>query len=143
MKEIFYLNSKALPTIPVPHDCVIKEIQVNQQYLIFVFEDDISGHDAVKYINPGAKSLIIRCHLVDEDAFSVYKWNKPDPLFHKNGYYECLDNSQFIKSAKSSIEYLYHNVGFCSIIIKLFSDETILLDAEADYLEYEWIERLS
>ena len=66
MKEIFYLNKDILPTIPVPHDCVIKDIQIGGQHLTFVFEDDISYHDSIKFIAPEAKSLIIRYHLTDD-----------------------------------------------------------------------------
>ena len=139
MKEIFYLDNKALPTIPVPHDCVIKEIQIDKQCLAFIFEDDISYHDSIKYIAPKAKSLIVRYHLTDEDAFSIYKWKKPKKLSLRKGYYACLNPSKLLRSS-NKIEYLYHNVGFCSIIIKLFSDEMIIVDVQADYLEYEWIE---
>lgn len=139
MKEIFYLDKAILPTIPVPHDCVIKEVQIDGQYLSFVFEDDISYHDSIKLIAPGAKSLIIRYHLTDEDSFSVYKWKKPKKISLKQGCYMRLNNSRLTKSSKNKIEYLYHNIGFSSIIIRLFSGEMIIVDAEVDYLEYEWI----
>ena len=140
MKEIFYLNKDILPTIPVPHDCVIKDIQIGGQHLTFVFEDDISYHDSIKFIAPEAKSLIIRYHLTDDDSFSVYKWRKPRKFSLKKGYYACLDNSRLSKPSKDKIEYLYHNVGFSSIIIKLFSGGMVIVDAEVDYVEYEWIE---
>ena len=39
-----------------------------------------------------------------------------------------------------SLEYLYHNVGYCSIITKLHSDAPVMIDAGVDYLVYEWIE---
>lgn len=138
MKEIFYLNKETFPTIPVPHDCVIEKIQIDGQYLTFVFEDDISYHDSTKFIAPEAKSLIIRYHLTDEDSFSVYKWKKPGKLSLKKGSYVCLDNSRLARPSKDKIEYLYHNIGFSSIIIKLFSGEMVIVDAEVDYVEYEW-----
>lgn len=140
MIETYYLNDKTLPTIPVPHDCVIKNVSIDNQYIIFKFEDDISYHDSIKYIRPDAKSLIIRYHMVAEDSFSVYKWNKPKKFMLKNGYFEQLDNSSIIKFSSGKLEYLYHNVGYCSVITKLFEKGYILLDAEVDFIEFEWIE---
>lgn len=140
MIETYYLNDKTLPTIPVPHDCVIKNVSIDNQYIIFKFEDDISYHDSIKYIRPDAKSLIVRYHMVVEDSFSVYKWNKPKKFMLKNGYYECLDNSSIVNFSSGNLEYLYHNVGYCSVITKLFEKGFILLDAEVDFIEFEWIE---
>lgn len=40
---------------------------------------------------------------------------------------------------KDNLEYLYHNVGYCSIIVKLWSSNDIVLDITADYVEFEWI----
>ena len=97
MIETYYLNEKTLPTIPIPHDCVIKNVSIDNQYIVFSFEDDISYHDSIKYIRPDAKSLIVRYHMVDEDSFSVYRWNKPKKFMLKNGYYERLDNSSIVK----------------------------------------------
>lgn len=139
MREIYYLNQKTLPTISVPHDCVVKDIQLKDQTLIFRFEDDISSHDSIQFIHPNAKSLVIRYHLTEEDAFSVYQWRKPGRFSRKDGCYRRLDNSQLFAFA-GHIEYLYHNVGYCSIIIKLFADDQVILDAYVDHLEYEWIE---
>lgn len=138
MKDIYYLNKETLPTIPVPHDCVIKDIQMKDQTLIFVFEDNISAHDSIQAIHPNAKSLIIRYHLTDEEAFSVYKWRKPRRFSRKDGYYRLLDNSQLFAFA-GHLEYLYHNVGYCSIITKLWADNGVILDAYVDYIEFEWI----
>lgn len=36
MKKKYYLNKEILPTIPVPHDCIIKKIQLNDDTLIFI-----------------------------------------------------------------------------------------------------------
>ena len=35
--------------------------------------------------------------------------------------------------------YLYNFVGYQSIIIKMYSDSAIIMDASVDYVEYEWI----
>lgn len=39
MKETYYLNGKEVPTIPVPHDCIVKEIKLDDGNLVFGFED--------------------------------------------------------------------------------------------------------
>jgi len=139
MRETYYLNREALPTIPVPHDCVIEEIQMENQTLVFRFEDDISRRESIQAIHPTAKSLIVRYHLTEEGAFSLYQWRKPGRFFGKNGGYQCLDRSALFSLA-GHVEYLYHNVGCCSIIMKLCGDDEVILDAWVDDLEYEWIE---
>ena len=139
MKEIYYLNKETLPTMCVPHDCVIKDIQMKDQTLIFIFEDDISSHDSIRTVRPNAKSLIIRYHLTEENGFSIYEWRKPGRFSRKDGCYRRLDNSQLFAFA-GHLEYLYHNVGYCSIITKLWADNGVILDAYVDRLEYEWIQ---
>lgn len=142
MKKTYYLNQKELPTIPVPHDCVIDSISLEGQNIEFVFEEDISDHDSIKYHKPDAKSLVIKIHMAyDRDDYSIYRWVKPKKPFQKEGYYKRLNNGRITELAKGrfKLEYLYHNVGYCSIIIKLFSGGEIILDAEADYVEFEWI----
>lgn len=139
MREIYYLDKETLPTIHVPHDCLIKDIQMQNQTLVFTFEDDISSRDSIQFIHPNAKSLIIRYHLIEEDAFSVYQWKKPGRFLRKDGCYRLLDNSQLFSFA-GRLQYAYHNVGYRSIIIKLFADDEVILDAYVDHLEFEWIE---
>ena len=117
------MNKEQLPTIPTPHDCVLADIKIENQSIVFKFEEDISYYDSIKAIRPDAKSLIIRYHLVDEESFSVYKWHKPVKIFASNGYYTSIDNFKLTSLATNKImlEYLYHNVGYCSIITKLYS----------------------
>lgn len=55
MKETYYLNGKEAPTIPVPHDCIIKDIKLDEGNPVFSFEDDISYHDSIKNIYPKVK----------------------------------------------------------------------------------------
>ncbi len=141
MKEVYYLNKKTLPTIPVPHDCIVKTLSLRDHCIEFVFEDDISYHDSIKNIKPEAKSLIIRYHFAnDEDDFAIYKWVKPRP-FSKAERYIRLDNRTLAKLTEGKLkpEYLYHNIGYCSIITKLCAYREIILDAEVDYVELEWI----
>ena len=142
MKDVYYLNGESLPTIPVPHDCVIKNVNLDNQCIVFVFEDNISYHDSIKFYKPEAKSLIIRYHFAyDTNDFSIYKWVKSKMPFSKEGHYKRLDNSELVNlsDGKLKLEYLYHNVGYCSIITKLFSDGYIILDTDIDYVEFEWI----
>ena len=146
MKETYFLNGDTLPTIPVPHDCIIKKAQLKDQFIEFIFEDNISYHDSIKYYKPDAKSLIIRYHLSgDPDDYSIYKWIKPkrllSKLFSKDGHYKKIKNSLLteLPEGKFRLEYLYHNVGYCSIITKLFLNGYIILDADVDYVEFEWI----
>ena len=87
MIETYYLNKEQLPTIPTPHDAVITDIKIENQSIVFKFEDDIGYYDSIKAVHPDAKSLIIKYHLVDEDSFSVYKWHKPVKFFASNGYH--------------------------------------------------------
>ena len=139
MAETYYLNGNTLPTIPVPHDCVIKKVRLENQHIVFEFEDDISCYDSIKNFKPGAKSLIIKCHLLNDEDFSIFKWEKPSGFSNKNGRYNCVDNHSITKLSDSRLEYLYHYVGYRSIIIKLFANGSIIIDADVDYIEFEWI----
>ena len=130
MKELYYLNKNELPTLPYIHDCVIKEIELNDDYLIFKFEDDISDYDSI--LNKNYKSLIIKYHLI-EDLF-VYKSKR---LFNKEYYYLLKDNK--INKLKD-LEYLYQYVSHYQLIIELFSSVRLYMKIECDYIEYEWIE---
>ena len=139
MTETYYLDGKILPTIPVPHDCVIKKVRLENQHIIFEFEDDISYYDSIKNFKPEVKSLIIKYHLLNDEDFSIYKWKKPSGFFNKNGRYDCVGNHAITKLSDSRLEYLYHYVGYRSIIIKLFLNGFIIMDADVDHIEYEWI----
>ena len=131
MKELYYLNKNELPTLPYIHDCVIKEIELNDDYLIFKFEDDISDYDSI--LNKNYKSLIIKYHLI-ENLF-VYKSKR---LFNKEYYYLLEDNK--INKLKD-LDYLYQYVDFYSLIIKIVRGrDYYIFDLDVDYIEYEWIE---
>lgn len=142
MIEQYNLNGKSLPSIPMPHDCVVKKMSINNQFIVFEFEDDISYHDAIEFIKPEAKSLIIKYHLLNEWDFTFYKWNQPhrwlQKLFRLKGCYKEISAEELTHDFKD-IEYLYHNIGYCSIITQLFADSNIVIQADVDYVEFEWI----
>lgn len=138
MKELYYLNQDVLPAMPVPHDCIIKSIALEGESLVFSFADDISRYDSVRHIRPDAKSLIIRYHLIDE-VYSLYRFVNPGKIFFREGAYKGLPQDALFRLADGKLEYLYHFVSYESIIIKMYSEREIILDADVDYVEYEWI----
>lgn len=138
MIEKYYLNTDILPTIPVPHDCVIKEITFDCNFLVLKFQDDISCYDSIKYLKPNARSLVIRIHL-DDPIFNAYEHRLTHALSGE-GYY-LINNNKLKNLCKKNVEYLYHNVGFQSIMIKLFCGGYYLLDIESDFIEFDWIEK--
>ena len=138
--EKYFLNSETLPTIPVPHDCVIENITVENQYLIFMFEQNISYHDSIKHIKPDAESLVIKFHLSDE-CFSLYKWHEPIRFFADEGFYKCINSSELFKlaAAKYRLEYLCHYVSYQSLIIEMCAEAIIRLELSVDYVEFHWL----
>ena len=147
MKEIYYLDKEELPTIPVPHDCIIERIALKDGCIEFVFEDDIADHDSIQYYKPEARSLIIRYHLVDKyrPFYSIYKRSKPprliSKLFRKEGCYKQLAGNalQGLTKTDYKLSYLDHYVGYCEIMIRLCADSDIIIAADIDYAELEWI----
>ena len=147
MTERYCLNTDSLPTIPVPHDCVIKTIHVENQCIVFGFEDDISSYDSIANLRPQAKSLTIRYHFSEHiQDYSVYRWVQPT-RWYRNGCYECLtdaltngSHAALLELAKSKLEYIGHYVGYNSLIITLYSalQGRIVLECEVDTVEYEW-----
>ena len=89
-KDTYHLNTNVMPTIPVPHDCVIKEIVLEEDILTFVFEDDITYHDSIKSICPDSdvKSLVIKFHLLDNIYdISMFVKNKTN-RYHTTSLYK-------------------------------------------------------
>ena len=58
----YFLDKAEVPTIPVPHDCVINDISFSNDFLVLDFEQDISRHDSIKDIHSNAKSFIINLY---------------------------------------------------------------------------------
>ena len=55
--ETYDLTEKALPTIPVPHDCAIREISLADGWMVLSFEENIACHESVQYSHPNARTL--------------------------------------------------------------------------------------
>ena len=133
---IYYLDGAELPTIPVPHDCVIDNISFSDNFLIFGFEEGISIYDSIQHICPDAKSLTIKIHLID--SFDIYQEIiRKFPKF-KRAYVE-IDFNKLVRLGKQiKMEYLYHYVAYQSLIVNLYCKSNIILDLRADYIEYIW-----
>lgn len=142
MKKTYYLNKDVLPTIPVPHDydCIIKKIRIEHKWLIFTFDNDTSYYDSVRKLSPNIRNLILKYHLSNPEDFSVYKCSKTLKRILNKECYIRQNTRKITKLPRKRLEYLYHNVGYCSIITKLHSDAPVMIDAGVDYLVYEWIE---
>ena len=138
MTTKYYLNQDILPTIPTPHDSIITSIEYDSKFLTLKFEEDISYHDSIKTINPNAKSLTIKIHLLDRE-FDVYKWKRHFSLGKGPGF-ALLDCNKVFSRIKGTA-YLSHYITYNSIIIELFQSESIVLKIESDFIEFEWLEK--
>lgn len=86
--ECYYLTKDTFSRgLFVPHDFVIKQLNVSSEELTFVFEDDITYHDGIKELFPGKKSLILRFHLIDETLL-VCREKRKHFLWQKHGYFD-------------------------------------------------------
>ena len=142
MTETYRLVGEQLPTIPLPHDCEIKSIRLQDGILEMVFEDDISRHEAIQYWKPDAKSLVMRFHLdcAPEDC-EILRWVRRRKPFGRNGHYKVIGFGELSGLTEHRLEYLYHYVTYCSVIVKLCSRKTgnVLLDMDVKAVELEWI----
>ncbi len=136
--ETYSLTGEALPTIPVPHDCVIKEISLADGWLVLSFEENIARHESVQYSHPNARTLQMRIHLLDEKLnLLAYERRR-----YENVYVERKPKKLFeLARREEQLEYLKHFVGYGEMQIELFqSAGSILIDLYADRVEMEWFE---
>ena len=127
MKETYYLNKDTLPVMPTPHDNIISSITVDDEFVTFILETDPEDKDdSIQYYKPGAKRPRFLCkmftpriHYVDVDE------NKLEALA--------------LAHDKYSLDYIEHFVGYNTVIVFLYSESSIYLRIQADYVEYEWI----
>ncbi len=134
MREIYRLDEITVPTMITPHDCIIKEIKKENDFLIFIFENDLALRDSISFYKPAAKSLVIKYHLTDEYDIYYHKWNK----FRRRFEYIELKNEKSLFQSDSA--YLSQYVMYHQVIIKLFKGREYLLFLTADHVEYDWIE---
>ncbi len=146
MNELYRLDTDVLPSMPTPHDCVIKAILVDKekQFISFVFEDDISGYDSIAAQRPKAKSLVIKYHFYNAvEDYELYRSVKAS-LWHRYGGYKCLTDyrkgkhDELQKLTKHNLEYLHHYVAYKDMIIHLWAGTSIVLQLDVDTVEYEW-----
>ncbi len=147
MNELYRLDTDVLPSMPTPHDCVIKTILVDKekQFISFVFEDDFSEYDSIAHQRPNAKSLVIKYHFYNAvEDYELFRFMKPS-IWHRHGGYECLteyekgNHDALLKLTKHHLEYIAHYVAYRNIIIELWADTEIVLRLNVDTVEYEWI----
>lgn len=136
--ETYSLTGKALPTIPMPHDCVLKEIALADGWLVLSFEENIARHESVQYSHPNARTLQMRIHLLDEE-FNLLAY---EHRRYENVYVERKLKKLFeLARREEQMEYLKHLVGYGEMQIELFqSAGSILVDLYADRVEMEWFE---
>lgn len=138
MAERYLLSGRTLPVMPVPHDCVIENIEVTEEYIVFRFENGIHDRPAVKIVHPGARSLVIKYRLADP-CFYVYRQEEPTVRGRMPGY-KFVEQEELPGTAKGW-SYLCHYVGYNAIIIKLWRGRSnLFIDARVDEAEYDWIE---
>ena len=137
-----YDLSGPLPTIPTPHDCVIRRICTEGDDLVLAFEDRITDHDSARYYCPTARSLTVRFHLLERE-FSLYKENRRRPPREGTSSFTALDGDALFRLPDGTwkLEYLYHYVAYRSMILVLWAGREYRLELPAvDRVELNWIE---
>ena len=134
--ESYALNEKYLPSIPVPHDCVIKEISLQDGWLILTFENDISRYDSICHIHPNAQTLTMKIHLTDEEDIELlaYEHRKYEDV------YVVRKRKKLFDLAKKSwdLEYLYHKVAYGTMQLELIAETNYIVHLYADRVIMEW-----
>lgn len=142
MTERYCLKESVLPAIPVPHDCVITDIEEEDEFLIFRFEDNLSYHDSIQAIHPSAKGLTIRFHKLNgffAEDMEMYRYKSSG---HQSGYMQRNPKKLFklAHRGKRPLEYLEHFLAPNTMVIHLSSKNSVILRIFTDYVEFEWIE---
>lgn len=136
--EIYRLDGNTLPSIPVPHDCIIDSVREDDETLEFIFEEDISKYDAASWYHPDVQTLRIRFHKTEPDACTVFRYSKTI-RYEGYGFFRVPSLQQLMrKKKKKSAEYLFHYVAYNSMIVRLSLDQIVLLQIETDRIELIW-----
>ena len=136
-EEAYNLLQEQLPTIPVPHDGIIKEIMLSEGWLTFSFENNISRHDAVRCTHPDAQSLTMRFHLIDEEDIDLFAYEERK---YESVYVRRRPKKLLELARKSSLSYLMHYVAYGALQIELCADSVpILLGLRTDRVVMDWL----
>lgn len=130
--ETYEPNSR----IPIPHDCVIKDIRQESDWLIIDFEDDISRHDSIRAIRPDARTLTLRFHLIYDGIQGIFRHRRSQR--DGAGYMPVKGFRQFrklMRNSRHSETFLYLYEAYHQVIVEL--DSTLLM-LETDSVEFEW-----
>ena len=148
MVESYWLDGNHASNIPVPHDCEIKDISEDDDYLRINFEDEISDHDAVRAVHPDAQTLTVRFHLIYGGLNGVKAYGGLQGIYqhrrskkHGTGYMLVKSLKRLrkmIKGCRIPATYLYHYVACRQVIVELCVDDSTLLMLWADSVEFEW-----
>ena len=146
--ETYLLDGNNASNIPLPHDCEIKDIREDDDYLIIDFEDDISHHDAIRAVHPDAQTLTVRFHLEYGGLNGVKAYGGLQGIYqhrrskkHGNGFMLVKSLKKLRKLMKECgfpATYLYHYVAYHQVIVELCVDDSTLLMLWADSVEFEW-----
>ena len=146
--ETYTFDSSSAAIIPVPHDCKIKDIREEDDYLIIDFEDGISDHDSIRAVHPDAQALTIRFHLVYGGLNGMRAYGGLQGIYQhrrskkrREGYMLVKSLKQLqklIKKCRIPATYLCHYVADHQIIVELCVDDSTLLMLWADSIEFEW-----
>ena len=146
--ETYLLDGNNASNIPLPHDCEIKDIREDDDYLIIDFEDDISYHDAIRAIHPDAQTLTVRFHLEYGGLNGVKSYGGLQGIYqyrhskkHGEGYMlvkSLKKLRKLMKECSFSATYLYQYVAYHQVILELCVDDSTLLMLWADSVEFEW-----
>ena len=136
--QCYDLNGEPTPLPFVPHDFVIRRLDVTPECVTFTFEDDVTYHDGIRALFPGQRSLILRFRLCDEVIFA-YRWHR-GAVKGQPGCFRPFDAGKLPGLCAGRLEYIDHHVSYCSAIIELaLPAEPVILKMSADCIEYEWI----
>ena len=134
--DSYSLIENHLPNIPVPHDCVITEISLQDAWLMLSFENDISLYDSIQSIHPDVRTLVMKIYLVDEEDIELLAHEKRK---YETVYVERKPKRLFDLAKKSwQLEYLYHKVAYGSIQLELCGDTYYIVRLYADRVIMEW-----
>ena len=146
--ETYVLDGNNASNIPLPHDCEIKDIREDDDYLIIDFEDDISYHDAIRAVHPDAQTLTVRFHLEYGGLNGVKAYGGLQGIYqhrrskkHGNGFMLVKSLKKLRKLMKECgfpATYLYHYVAYHQVIVELCVNDSTLLMLWADSVEFEW-----